>query len=655
MSKFTEFSQQVEIQFNKMSKEQLYIVSISKDKVWETYLEAFEVGTNPIYKERTEHDCQHCRQFIKAIGNVVSIKDGELVSIWDVNANGIYNPVAKALSELIKSADIEDVFIHYEHKVSKHSNIQILDELDSNGEHKEVKWNHFACTIPSKYVAPDGPTKKSVIRGRVTSYKRALEEITPDSLDTVIDLVEADNLYKGTEFIAGVRSFKALQAKFTGNSTYYWDTVFEPGTGIRNSVIGTLLLDLSKGTDVETAVKSYESKTAPSNYKRSSSIITKRMTDEAIKTINELGIEESLHRRYAKSTDVSINDVIFADKSTSMADKGSLASILGSSTISKVGANSTVISIDTFIDTVVPKASTIEAMLDNKHISNLCSVVAPINSESPNILKWDNNFTWSYNGEVTDSMKEKVKRAGGNAEGFLRFTILWNEDREDSHNDLDAHCDCPTNHIYYGNKLDRLDVDIIAPGDKDAVENITWDTKSTLKDGTYKFYVNNFSGRNTKGFRAELEIDGVVHSYDYPKSVTKDVTVAVVIIANGNITIDHKLPSSEVSSTKWNVQTKQYHKVSMMMLSPNYWSNQEIGNKHYMFMLDGCINPDKTRGLYNEFLSDNLHKHRKVLEVLGSKLKCEESDEQISGIAFSSTVRNELAVKVDGRPYTIKF
>lgn len=81
----------------------------------------------------------------------------------------------------------------------------------------------------------------------------------------------------------------------------------------------------------------------------------------------------------------------------------------------------------------------------------------------------------------------------------------------------------------------------------------------------------------------------------------------------------------------------------------------KTGNKHYFFMLDGCSNPDAVRGFYNEFLSEELRPHRKVFEALSSSMKCIPAKEQLSGLGFSSTIRNELFVKIDNRPYKITF
>jgi len=47
-------------------------------------------------------------------------------------------------------------------------------------------------------------------------------------------------------------------------------------------------------------------------------------------------------------------------------------------------------------------------------------------------------------------------------------------------------------------------------------------------------------------------------------------------------------------------------------------------------------------------LKEDLTKHRKVFEVLGSKMRVESSENQLSGLGFSSTQKNDVIVKVEG-------
>jgi hypothetical protein len=83
------------------------------------------------------------------------------------------------------------------------------------------------------------------------------------------------------------------------------------------------------------------------------------------------------------------------------------------------------------------------------------------------------------------------------------------------------------------------------------------------------------------------------------------------------------------------------------MLSPNHWE-KPVGNKHYMFFLEDCISDEDARPFFNEFLKDEFTEHRKVFEILGSKLRIEHTKDQLSGLGFSETQRNSILCRVTG-------
>jgi hypothetical protein len=198
-----------------------------------------------------------------------------------------------------------------------------------------------------------------------------------------------------------------------------------------------------------------------------------------------------------------------------------------------------------------------------------------------------------------------------------------------------------------------LDVDMNASGrnTRNAVENIAWTNKAKMQEGIYEVFINQYSQRETIdiGFDAEIEFDGIIHTFHYNKKVVGNVQVAKLEFSKETgIKFIESLPSTQAAKQIWDITSQQFHKVSMIMNSPNHWNGRPVGNKHYFFILEGCRNDKRSRGFFNEFLKEDLTEHRKVFEVLGSKMKAEISDRQLSGLGFSTTQKNHVFCKVAG-------
>lgn len=680
---FTEMRDRLISNFNEMTKDatHLFEVSVDKDEMWNTYLDSFPAGTNEIYRERREHDCSCCRQFIKTIGNAVIIKDKVVSTIWDFRTDDTtFQPVLDAMSAFIKRHAVSDIYVS---KLKKIGTMQNYEELE-NGQMKE--WSHFFLELPDKFIDRSNRSEGDIrggFRDTRNVFKRSLDEIDMESLDTILELITSNTLYKGEEWkgvLTEFRKYKKDYDKLTSDKDkelYAWEQSVKAGIAIgriRNHSIGTLLVNVSEGMDLDTAVKKYEQIVAPANYKRPKEIFTKKMLEDAKKTITELGYMDSLGRRFATLDDITVNNILFSNKDSAKRIDGAddIFGAMEREVVSSPKKFSKVeeIPVDKFVSDVLPTASEVEAYFENKHVGNMVSLIAPKNKDAKTMFKWDNNFGWAYAGNMTDSMKERVKAAGGKVDGDLRFSIQWNEDGKDNC-DVDAHCIEPNGYeIYYGSARKpsysptkgQLDVDIINPGGRIAVENITWADRKTMKTGTYKFFVHQFSGNARSGFRAEIEFDGQVYAFDYSKPTRngENIQVAEVTLnADGTFTIKEMLPSNVSSREVWNLHTNQFVPVSVVMYSPNYWNEQEgIGHRHYFFMLKDCVNPETPNGFYNEFLKNELTEHKRVFAALGSKMRVEDVEDQLSGLGFSATKRDELIVKVKGnteRVLKVKF
>ncbi|MGL4680751.1 MAG: hypothetical protein ACRCWC_15405, partial [Plesiomonas shigelloides] len=323
----------------------------------------------------------------------------------------------------------------------------------------EVKrWNHFFCTIDRRHLTREVGTAVGEFDATVNVFKRGLEELSAEAFNTVVDLIAQKALYRGEEHLRAiqafqkhVRAYNALTSK-RARKIYVYGNATDPASRFRNTVIGTLLQDLSSGVDIETAVRSFETKVAPANYKRTTALITPRMVQDAMKTINDLGLEPALDRRFAHIGDVTVNNVLWVDNSVKPKMKGGVEGLLldaaRTNTQHDRKAPAKDIGIDQFMSKVLPRASSMSVLVKNVHLGNFVSLTAPVAEDVAPLFKWDNNFAWSYDGNITDSIREKVKRAGGNVDAKLRFSLEWyNTD------DLDLHVRTPNgSHIYFGSR-----------------------------------------------------------------------------------------------------------------------------------------------------------------------------------------------------------
>jgi len=669
--------------FIEMSKDSahLFEVELNKDELWNIYLDSFPSGTNEIHRVRREHDCSACRQFIKKIGNAVIIKDNEVKTVWDFECGSSeYQPVLNALSEFVKSKLVSDIWVTKFSKIGIDKNYELADKCDN----KVIEYEHFYLELPSRFVNSSGKSEgdiKGDFRATKDVFKRSLEELTEDSLLTVLELIASNTLYKGeewgnvlTNFLQYKREYVKLESEEEKNN-FAWEKSIKAGAvvgRIRNHSIGVLLVDISAGMGLDEAVKRYEKIVAPTNYKRPKAIFTQKMLDEARATIEELGYTNSLPRRYANLDDITVNNILFSNKDSAKRIDGVFGEMSKDIAVNpKKFSKIEEVSIDNFVENILPTAKELEILFDNKHTKSMVSLIGHVNNDCLTMFKWNNAFSWAYSGNMTDSsLKENVKSAGGNVEGVLRFSIQWN-DIETDKNDLDAHCIEPRGYeIYYPNKRQLsptggvLDVDIINPNNgAPAVENITWSTTNHMTAGTYKFFVHCYSNNGGRsGFRAEIEFDGQIHSFEYNKELKYKESIQVAEVTfnhNTGFSIVEKLPSNVSTREVWNLKTNQFIPVSVVMYSPNYWDSQDgIGHRHYFFMLKDCINPESPNGFYNEFLKRELEQYKRVFEALGGKMRVQHTDDQLSGVGFSSTKRNELIVKVKGqteRIIKIKF
>ena len=703
---FKELNEKLKVQFAKMQEfGKLFRSELTGQSIWENYLAGFKPEQNPIFRdpESTEHNCNNDKNFIRRYGNIVAINPEtyELISLFDIDVqSSVYEDTIPALSKLIKQSKVVDVFFEsfnelnvlpYE-KINKTQPLFQLGQKESFKQYtqeeaekfgvvrcdKTYSFDHFHVFLKTEFVDKTKNSVESIMAGyrdNKNVFKRGLDEIPLDTLILVRDLIQQGSLLNGEAHLSKLQTlipFKEEYNKLSSTQKDNWTWVKSynlPIAKFRNELIGTLCVELAEGVELNTACQTWNKRVDPANYMKAKAPITQTQIKEAQKFVEENGYVESFDRRLATIDDINVSEILHSNvgdgkiKTVSIFDniKGSPSTIHKRSQFDGVEE----IGIEKFMKDILPTCTSVELLFENRFEENLVALTTAKNKESKAIFKWNNNYSWTYKNNLAGKsfIKENVKQAGGKVDGLLRCSLQWNDEDTKSVLDFDLHCvESTGNEIYYGNKKSFktggwLDVDMIRPTNI-GIENITWQNK--VLDGNYLFEVKNYDGGSNKGFKVEIEFKGEVFNYFYqqPVNPSQRVKVATVTVKNGEFSIVHHLPESTSSRKIWNLETNQFHKVKLACASPNMWGENNVGNKHWFFMLDECEADTDLRGFHNENLNNDLLQHRKVIDVLGNSCMIKPTKGHLAGVGFNATVKDEVILKLSGshkRTIKLKF
>lgn len=253
MDTFSHFAKSVAGEFQRIVEGQVFVADIDGDALWAAYLAAFPEGSNPLFKTRTEHDCSCCRHFVRRAGVVISASKEQ--TVWDKAAEGRgpYAIVAKALQGLVRGAGIRDLFRVEKNEASFGSQQTVsLDKVTQ----KTITWNHFYTGEIPRHLRVEAPdTERGEYRTAAQVFERGLVELSPDAIETVLSLINDNAIYRGAEHKKAVTEFQKVQRQYlaltSGHKHFVWVNAGSPGVRFRNSVIGTLVQDLSEGKELE--------------------------------------------------------------------------------------------------------------------------------------------------------------------------------------------------------------------------------------------------------------------------------------------------------------------------------------------------------------------------------------------------------------------
>lgn len=705
------FQKQLQNQFDLMCQTgMLFTSSITGQQAWDTYLTAFptkEVFRDP---ESSVHECNNCKNFMRRYGNIVGIVDGKITSIWDAeNIPAEYKPSANAVKELLRSGKIQDVFIEtfeelnslpYERTTK--SQPKFLLGVDQNrkiySKEEAAKYggveagtvytfDHLHLHIPKHFIrmgSASAAAVRSDFRSKFDVFKRCMSEVAEETFVLMKDLIVQGSLLDSNKYVDLLNIYIAFKKNYESSENkdnYCWTATYEmteAGAKFGNSLQGQFLKEVSEGKALASACTEYNKRIDPANYMKARAPITEAQRKIAEKFVVENGYMESFNRRLATLEDIKASEILHINRGDSKSKSVSIFDKVQTTTKSRHKRSEfdkvETVSIETFMKDILPSASAIEVLLESKHRGNLVNLTTTLDPEAKPLFKWDNPFGYTFNGGLAgkSQLTEMVEAKGGRTDGVFRFTHSWNE-LEPNQSLMDLHVFMPGNnhradntpHETYGSgrrvgwnrRIDessggKQDVDYTnqAPKGYVPVENITFPDLAKMPDGDYICKIHNWEYRNSGGRgKAEIAVGGQLYQYEYPATKNHQwITVATVTLRNGQFSIKHALPETTSSQNLWGLTTGEFHKVNLVSTTPNHWGDSKIGNNHYLFMLTGCKNPEPVRGFHNEHLNSELMGVRKVLDVLGDSAMIEPSDDQLAGVGFNETVRDEVIVRVSG-------
>jgi len=707
-----QFQKQIQEQFNEMCKTgKLFRSTLTGQQVWDLYLSAFPAEYNPIFRdpESSEMNCNLCKNFVRRYGNIVALNEEmNLVTMFDIAfPKEDYKRSCSVVSRAIIAGGIQDVFFEthdmlnslnygkcnkndatYRLGIDKNVKRYTREEAEKFGVVKPnevVTFHHMFLDLPTAFVDKSGKSVEALqgnFRDAKNVFKRAMDEIPLDILLLVKDLINQGSLLDGQTHLYKIEQvipFKVEYDKVPSDKrdNYAWNVSYGlPFAKFKNELIGVLCSELAEGVELNKACEAWNKRVDPANYMKATAPITKKQIADAKQFVVDNGYEASFTRRYAMLHDIKADEILHVNAGKGTIKEVSIFDdIIATKTTSKLNKFEGVeeVGIEKFMKDILPGCTSVEAYLLNSHRRNMVSLTTALDKQSKPIFKWSNNYSWTYNGNLAgvSFIKEAVKSVGGVTDAYMRGSITWNEDGRDVV-DLDIHCvESAGTEIYFGNCKGvncagspcggRLDIDMIRPT-KLGVENIFYNDRSKLRDGRYRFFIHNYDRGDHKGCKAEIEFDGNTYTYHKNGKIQDKEDIATLHIKDGQLVkIDHHMMLHDSNAQPmefYGLNTNEFHKVNLVCLSPNYWAENNVGNKHYFFMLEDCKCPSDIRSFHVENLIPELLDHRKVMEVLGFSTMIKPSDDQLSGIGFNATVRDELIVKLTGthnRIIKIKF
>lgn len=373
-------------------------------------IDLFDIFLKNLPEEARQHyNCNACRHFVNTYGHLATIDDrGDLHPLMWQYAPSFFERATDELYNAVKRSKATGMFF---------TSSKVL------GTPKTGVWTHMSVAIPAhlryKNRLKTADQRMAEKREDFKMLMHALNKYDLETIKTAVNLLNSDTLYR-SEKIAGIADWflrvaqtaDSLRGKTMTYAAYnnrVWKYVAEAPEGfchISSSMIGTLLDDIQDGYTLETVKRKFDEKMNPLKYQRPKTAPGYQNVLRAEKIVEELGLRESLKRRFARLDEI---ETIWkpAIEPPAKTPTGVFAGIKTKEQLAKktndIQPSEMVMTWEKFVRTVLPVARKIEVILQSGR-SNFAAMVTAVDPNANPIIQWDteehrNPVSWYlYNG-----------------------------------------------------------------------------------------------------------------------------------------------------------------------------------------------------------------------------------------------------------------
>lgn len=379
---------------------------------------------------RQHYNCRCCQQFIDRFGGVVQVDaDGRQIPVmWGLDTPVFFASAVDALHNKVKDAKVNGVFI---------------TENGTLGTPVTGSWHHMAVDVPRARVHRDKlHTAYQVTAAKAEDHRllcQAVHNYKADTVKTAVKLLQSESLYRSERVLGVAEWLMNIQstlsnlhnAKRRNNILWYKAATAPAGfCHVSSSMIGTLLDDIEAGLDFDSVSRKFAEKMNPLQYQRPQAAPTAGNVAQAEKIVEKLGIQNSLHRRFARLDEIT---ALWRPTKEQPKHTGIFAGI---ATKGRTPAKADVIgpeitmTWEKFRATVLPTARKIE-FYAGMGLDNYSAILTAADPAAPPILQWDteeqrNPFSWYVYHGGTSPNRWNLAAGWREVSAVMLQPSMWN-------------------------------------------------------------------------------------------------------------------------------------------------------------------------------------------------------------------------------------